>query len=178
MTPITQDDTDPSDPITRAFSIFSEQDDSSIWGDTIFKAISVVETGFKSASRIFTPVSTERISFSIDLLTTKVRTTNGDYNYVFRSFDVIQKLIKPLTPFCLGGFMLFKTSTFLNLGGFDENAKVAEDYLLSKKVDSSKFKILNKTVFTSPRRFENKGVWYMVKLMIKVYTSTHRHHIS
>lgn len=104
-----------------------------------------------------------------DLLTTKVRTTNGKYNYVFRFFDVIQKVIKPFTPFCLGGFMLFKTETFINLGGFDEQAKVAEDYLLSKKVFSDKFKIYNKTVFTPPRRFENKGLWYMIKLMVKSF---------
>ena len=103
------------------------------------------------------------------LLTTKVRTTNGKYNYVFRSFDIIQKLIKPFTPFCLGGFMLFKTKNFIELGGFDEQVKVAEDYLLSKKVKGRHFKILNRTIFTSPRRFENKGVWYMIKLMIKSF---------
>ena len=106
---------------------------------------------------------------NLDLLTTKVRTTNGKYNYVFRSFDVVQKLIKPFTPFCLGGFMLFNTETFMRLGGFDEDAKVAEDYLLSKQVFCDKFKILNRTIFTPPRRFENKGVWYMLKLMVKSY---------
>jgi glycosyltransferase involved in cell wall biosynthesis len=104
-----------------------------------------------------------------DLLTTKVRTTNGKYNYVFRFFDVIQKSIKPFTPFCLGGFMLFKTETFNRLEGFDEEAKVAEDYLLSKQVFSDKFKIMNTTVFTPPRRFENKGLWYMTKLMVKSF---------
>jgi glycosyltransferase involved in cell wall biosynthesis len=104
-----------------------------------------------------------------DLLTTKVRTTNGKYNYVFRFFDVIQKSIKPFTPFCLGGFMLFKTETFNRLEGFDEEAKVAEDYLLSKKVFSDKFKILNRTIFTPPRRFESKGLWYMTKLMVKSF---------
>jgi glycosyltransferase involved in cell wall biosynthesis len=106
---------------------------------------------------------------NLDLLTTKVRTTNGKFNYVFRSFDVIQKLIKPFTPFCLGGFMLFNTETFMRLGGFDEEAKVAEDYLLSKQVFSDKFKILNRTIFTPPRRFENKGLWYMTKLMVKSF---------
>ena len=104
-----------------------------------------------------------------DLLTTKVRTTNGKYNYVFRFFDVVQKSIKLFTPFCLGGFMLFKTETFNRLGGFDEEAKVAEDYLLSKQVFSDKFKIMSTTVFTPPRRFENKGLWYMTKLMVKSF---------
>ncbi len=106
---------------------------------------------------------------NLDLLTTKVRTSNGNYNYVFRCFDLIQKLIKPFTPFCLGGFMMFRTQTFQNLGGFDEDAKVAEDYLLSKKISNGKFGILRKNIFTPARRFENKGIWYMLKLMCKSY---------
>ena len=105
----------------------------------------------------------------LDLLTTKVRTTNGRYNYVFKVFDIVQKLIKPFGPFCLGGFMMFNKTTFDELGGFDESAIVAEDYLLSKKVIPSKFKLSNKMVFTTPRRFEDKGIWYMIKLMISSF---------
>lgn len=104
-----------------------------------------------------------------DLLTTKVRTTNGKYNYVFRTFDLIQKISKRISPFCLGGFMLLRADTFKKLGGFDEEAKVAEDYLLSKQIESNKFKILNKTIFTLPRRFDDKGILYMTKLMFKSY---------
>lgn len=103
------------------------------------------------------------------LLTTKVRTTTGEYNYTYKFFDFIQKLVKPMTPFCLGGFMLFKTKIFKKLNGFDESVNVAEDYLLSKQVKSNKFKIINKQVFTTPRRFKNKGVFYMVKLMIQSF---------
>jgi len=105
----------------------------------------------------------------LHLLTTKVRTTTGEYNYTYKSFDVIQKIIKPITPFCLGGFMLFKTKIFKKLGGFDESIKVAEDYLLSKKVKPNKFKIIDKHIFTSPRRFKNKGVVYMIKLMFQSF---------
>lgn len=112
----------------------------------------------------------------LHLLTTKVRTTTGEYNYTYKSFDVIQKIIKPITPFCLGGFMLFKTKIFKKLGGFDESVKVAEDYLLSKKVKSNKFKIINKHIFTTPRRFKNKGVSYMVKLMIQSFIHRNNKH--
>jgi len=66
----------------------------------------------------------------------------------------------------LGGFMLMRTSKFNELGGFDEDVLVAEDYLLSKKVNPKKFKILNKVVYTPPRRFDNKGLFYMTKLML------------
>lgn len=111
----------------------------------------------------------QMIENKYDLLTTKVRTTNGKYNYVFRTFDLIQKISKTFSPFCLGGFMLLRADTFKKLGGFDEKAKVAEDYLLSKQIESNKFKILNKTIFTLPRRFDDKGTLYMTKLMFKSY---------
>ena len=107
----------------------------------------------------------------LDLLTTKVRTTNGKYNYVFRTFDLIQGITRYITPFCLGGFMLIRKSTFITLNGFDEEAKVAEDYLLSKQIRTNKFKVYRKTIFTLPRRFENKGLWYMTKLMIQSFTN-------
>jgi glycosyltransferase involved in cell wall biosynthesis len=107
----------------------------------------------------------------LDLLTTKVRTTNGKYNYVFRTFDLIQGITRYITPFCLGGFMLIRKSTFITLNGFDEEAKVAEDYLLSKQINTNKFKVYRKTIFTLPRRFENKGLWYMTKLMIQSFTN-------
>ena len=106
------------------------------------------------------------INSDIDLLSTKVRTSNGKYNYVFKAFDIIQRLVKPISPFCLGGFMLMRTSKFRELGGFDEDVLVAEDYLLSKKVKPSRFKLLNKKIYTPPRRFDNKGIFYMTKLMV------------
>ena len=118
---------------------------------------------------IITTVTRMMLLGGIDLLTTKIRTTNGKYNYVFRTFDFIQKISKFISPFCLGGFMLFKTNTFNKIGGFDEEAKVAEDYLLSKQIKPKRFKIINTTVFMPPRRFDNKGVMYMLKLMIKSF---------
>jgi len=118
---------------------------------------------------LLTTVTRMMLQGDIDLLTTKIRTTNGKYNYVFRTFDFIQKISKLISPFCLGGFMLFKMSTFNELKGFDEKAKVAEDYLLSKQIKPKRFKIINTTVFTPPRRFDNKGVMYMMRLMIKSF---------
>ena len=103
-----------------------------------------------------------------DLITCKIRSTTGEYNIVFRLFDVIQKIFRPITPFCLGGFMMVKKKVYDTIGGFDENAKVAEDYLFSKEIKPNKFYIMNTTVFTSPRRFKQKGLWYMTKLMIQI----------
>lgn len=102
----------------------------------------------------------------LDLVTVKFRSDSGKYNYVYRTFDVIQILSKWLTPFCLGGFMLIKSETFRSLGGFDEEIKIAEDYQLSKKIRPKKFGRVNNVVFTPPRRFEKKGIIYMLRIMV------------
>lgn len=103
---------------------------------------------------------------NLDLVSVRFRTDNGDYNYVYKVFDVLQKLSRLISPFCLGGFMLTKTSKFKEIGGFDEEVKVAEDYVYSKQIKNNMFKIHNTFVYTPPRRFHNKGLWYMTKLMI------------
>jgi cellulose synthase/poly-beta-1,6-N-acetylglucosamine synthase-like glycosyltransferase len=102
----------------------------------------------------------------LDLTTVKFRSDNGKYNYIYKLFDTIQIVSKWSTPFCLGGFMLIKSETLKKLGGFDEEIKIAEDYQLSKRIKPKKFGRINNVVFTPPRRFENKGVTYMIKLML------------
>ena len=103
---------------------------------------------------------------NLDLVSLRFRTDNGDYNYVYKVFDVLQKLSMLISPFCLGGFMLTKSSKFKEIGGFDEEVKVAEDYVYSKQIKRNMFKIYDAFLYTSPRRFHNKGLWYMSKLMI------------
>ena len=102
----------------------------------------------------------------LDLVTVKFRSDNGKYNYVYRMFDFLQLISKWSTPFCLGGFMLVKSKTFKKLNGFDEEIKIAEDYHFSKQIKPKKFGRINNIVFTPPRRFENKGILYMVKLFL------------
>jgi glycosyltransferase involved in cell wall biosynthesis len=104
------------------------------------------------------------IKKDLDLVTCRFKTTTSQYNWVYRIFDVIQLISWITKPFAIGGFMLFKTETFNQLGGFNEEDKIAEDYHLSQKIKPRKFSIINRYVYTSPRRFFNKGVWYMIKL--------------
>ena len=77
--------------------------------------------------------------------------------------------MKPFEPFALGGFMLMNTKEFWKQGGFDEEVLIAEDYQLSRKIKSKKFILCNSVIFTTPRRFENKGMFYMIKLMITLF---------
>jgi len=105
----------------------------------------------------------------LDLVTCKIRTDDGKYNWAYRIFDVVQFITKFHKPFARGGFMLFNTKTFFELGMFDELSKVAEDYQLSIKVKPNKFYISNEKVYTTSRRFESKGVFYMFKLMVRTW---------
>ena len=107
--------------------------------------------------------------YNLDLVTVKFRSDNGKYNYVYKVFDLIQRLSKWSTPFCLGGYMLVRSETFKSIGGFDEEIKVAEDYMFSKQIKPKKFGRINNIVFTPPRRFENKGVMYMLRLMLSSF---------
>ena len=107
--------------------------------------------------------------YHLDLVTTKFRSDNGKFNYVYKVFDLIQSLSKWSTPFCLGGYMLVRSETFKSIGGFDEEIKVAEDYMFSKQIKPKKFGRINNIVYTPPRRFENKGVMYMLRLMLSSF---------
>jgi glycosyltransferase involved in cell wall biosynthesis len=113
-------------------------------------------------------VVNEMEKHNLDLLTTKIRTTNGEFDYVYRIFDIIQFFIKFTTPFAVGGFMLFNKEAF-DKHKFNSEDKISEDYHLSSKISPKKFRISNHKIYTLSRRFKNKGVWYMVKLMIRAY---------
>ena len=104
-----------------------------------------------------------------DLLTCKFKTFDGKYDWVYKIFNIVQWLSSKTTPFALGGFMLFKTETFNQIGGFNEEDKIAEDYHLSSKIEPKKFKVQNNYVFSPSRRFREKGLWYMIKLMLKCW---------
>lgn len=107
-------------------------------------------------------------TYSLDLVTCKIR-TKDIYSIIFILFDFIRSFIIKKTPFAVGGFMLFNNKTFKQLGKFNENDKIAEDYHLSKKVNPNKFKIFNHKVFTTSRRFESKGIFYMLKIMLSCW---------
>jgi glycosyltransferase involved in cell wall biosynthesis len=107
-------------------------------------------------------------SCNLDLATCKIRTKNI-YSIIFILFDFIRSFIIKKTPFAIGGFMLFNYNTFKQLDKFNENDKIAEDYHLSKKVNPNKFKIFDYKGFTTSRRFETKGILYMLKIMLSCW---------
>lgn len=97
--------------------------------------------------------------------------TDVKWDWVFRLFDLFQWLSTLLgTPFAVGGFQLWKTDAYWKVGGYNPEELFAEDYSISQKVNRKNFKVHRTDyVYTSPRRFKNKGVLWMFKIMIKSY---------
>jgi glycosyltransferase involved in cell wall biosynthesis len=122
----------------------------------------------------------ECLAYSTDLVTVPFQTETG-FNWIFRLFDIQQRFSNLLgTPFAIGGFQLWKTEAYWKTGGYDETHLFAEDYWVSQK---AKKMIIHKTkgVWTSARRFKNKGFFYMFLLSIKCYinrnnTEFFKHH--
>lgn len=110
----------------------------------------------------------ECLSYNTDLVTVPFQTEKG-FNWIFRLFDFQQQLSNLLgTPFAIGGFQLWKTEAYWKTGGYDATHLFAEDYWVSQK--AKVMKIHNtKGVWTSARRFKNKGFFYMFVLSIKCY---------
>jgi len=105
-----------------------------------------------------------------DLITTTFTTDTG-YNWIFKLFNIFQGLSKILnSPFAVGGFQLWNTTTYWKVGGYNDKEIFAEDYSLSQKIMSKNFMVYKTNhVYTSARRFKRKGILYMFKIMIKSY---------
>ncbi len=104
-------------------------------------------------------------------LTTVNFVTDYGFNWIYKMFFLTQKLMRYFgSSFAIGGFQLFRTDIYRNTGGYDPSHIFAEDYYVSNKVWSKLF-TLHKTngVYTSSRRFKNKGLFYMVFLMVKCW---------
>ncbi len=108
------------------------------------------------------------LAYNTDLVTVPFQTEKG-FNWIFRLFDFQQRLSNFLgTPFAIGGFQLWKTEAYWKTGGYDETHLFAEDYWVSQKARVMEIHNTN-GVWTSARRFKNKGFLYMVWLSIKCY---------
>ena len=113
-------------------------------------------------------ILSECLAYDSDLVTVPFQTEKG-FNWIFRLFDIQQRMSNWLgTPFAIGGFQLWKTESYWKSGGYDETHLFAEDYWVSQKVDKM---IIHNTngVWTSARRFKNKGFFYMFWISIKCY---------
>ena len=119
-------------------------------------------------------------TFSTDvLLAVKNGFTFGRYCTEFDSQNILLKLNAFFTKFdlfvCYGGDQtLFITKQlFIQIGGFDANLKVMEDYDITIRAkERGRYKILQKKVLVSARKYE-KNSWLQVQranyIIVKMY---------
>jgi glycosyltransferase involved in cell wall biosynthesis len=108
----------------------------------------------------------------LHLVTTNIACRHGGFfdDALYAGNNLVQRMSSFVSPFATGMFMLFDREAFWRLGGFNERALFAEDYLLSKGVARHRFRIVRGKVLTTNRRFKKLGharmVWMFFKTML------------
>ncbi len=108
----------------------------------------------------------------LHLATTNIACRHGGFfdDALYAGSNLVQRASSFVSPFATGMFMLFDREAFWRLGGFNERALFAEDYLLSKGVARQRFRIVRGKVLTTNRRFKKLGhgrmVWMFFKTML------------
>ena len=108
------------------------------------------------------------------LVTTNIACLHGGFfdDMLYAGSNLMQHVGSFLKPFATGMFMLFDRAVFWELGGFNEQALFAEDYLLSKGVATRRFRIVRGRVLTTNRRFQKLGHWRMVSMFFRTMLHT------
>jgi glycosyltransferase involved in cell wall biosynthesis len=68
-------------------------------------------------------------------------------------------------PFAIGGFTLVNKNIFWALEGYNEKVTQSEDWLLSKQIPPSRFKLIPDLITQDNRRFKRYGYLKMIKLI-------------
>ena len=105
----------------------------------------------------------------LHLVTTSIACKHGRFmdDVLYAGSNLMQRVGAWLKPFATGMFMLFEREAFWALGGFNERALFAEDYLLSKGVARGRFQIVQGKVLTTNRRFRSLGHGRMVLMFFQ-----------
>ncbi len=105
----------------------------------------------------------------LQCLTTNIRCSNGRIldDALYAGNNLVQYVSAWTKPFSTGMFMLFEKAKFDELGGFDERAMYAEDYLLSKQVSPRRFGVVRGHILTTNRRFQKMGHWRIARMFMK-----------
>jgi len=112
---------------------------------------------------------------NLHLCTVSIGCRQGGFfdDLLYAGSNVMQYIGSRWKPFATGMFMLFEREAFWRLGGFNERALFAEDYLLSKGVARNRFRIIRGRVLTTNRRFRKLGhgrmIWMFFKTMLHTW---------
>ena len=89
----------------------------------------------------------------------------------FTAFNLINHVLKYVSPFAVGAFMLTRRDRFEEYGGFPEQFATSEDFFLSRKYSPKKFKIVKHHFGQDSRRFKKMGYMGMAKYLVKNFVN-------
>ena len=87
----------------------------------------------------------------------------------FTAFNLINHVLKYVSPFAVGAFMLTRKDRFEEYGGFPEQFSTSEDFFLSRKYSPKKFRLIRHHFGQDSRRFKRMGYLGMAKYLVKNY---------
>jgi glycosyltransferase involved in cell wall biosynthesis len=89
----------------------------------------------------------------------------------FTAFNLINHVLKHVSPFAVGAFMLTRRDRFEQFGGFPEQFSTSEDFFLSRKYSPKKFRIIKHHFGQDSRRFKKMGYMGMAKYLVKNFVN-------
>ena len=89
----------------------------------------------------------------------------------FTAFNLINHVLKYVSPFAVGAFMLTRRDKFEQYGGFPEQFATSEDFFLSRKYSPKKFRIIRHHFGQDSRRFKKMGYMGMAKYLVKNFVN-------
>ena len=89
----------------------------------------------------------------------------------FTAFNLINHVLKYVSPFAVGAFMLTRRDRFEEFGGFPEQFSTSEDFFLSRKYSPKKFRIIRHHFGQDSRRFKKMGYMGMAKYLVKNFVN-------
>lgn len=112
-------------------------------------------------------------SKNLDLIGLNIKCYDNDKRAMlgFMVFNGINHILKFVSPFAVGAFMLTRRDRFEEYGGFPEHCTTSEDYFLSKKYSPRKFRIVRHYLGQDSRRFKRMGYLGMAKYLVKNFVN-------
>jgi len=89
----------------------------------------------------------------------------------FTAFNLINHVLKYVSPFAVGAFMLTRRDKFEQYGGFPEQFATSEDFFWSRKYSPRKFRIIRHHFGQDSRRFKKMGYMGMAKYLVKNFVN-------
>jgi glycosyltransferase involved in cell wall biosynthesis len=112
-------------------------------------------------------------SKNLDLIGLNIKCYDNDKRATigFAIFNGINRILKHVSPFAVGAFMLTRRDRFEEFGGFPEKMSTSEDYFLSRKYSPKKFRIVKHYFGQDSRRFKKMGYFGMATYLVKNFVN-------